>query len=111
MSFIDTIKGLLSGGVSGAQEKLKQKFKDDTIGKVTQAVTRKLIEDMPGSLAEAGESAIKAYVAEKAGQLVKEEVEKQTGGKFQELTDIIVEEATEKVVDAAVEQIKEQLQS
>ncbi|WP_372369143.1 hypothetical protein [Candidatus Uabimicrobium sp. HlEnr_7] len=108
MSFIDTIKSLFSGGGS-LEDKLKEKFKKETINKVTGAVVKKLIEDMPGDLAEAGESAITAYVSEKAGDMVKVEVEKQTGGKFQELTDIIVEEATGQVVDAAVQQIKDQL--
>ena len=105
MGFIDTIKGLVSGG----PEKLKQQFKEKTIGKVTQAVVGKLVEEMPDNLADAGETAVKAYVSEKAGDMVKAEVEKQTGGKFQDLTDVIVEEATDKVVDAAVQQIKSQL--
>lgn len=105
MSFIDSIKGLISGG----PEKLKEKFKNDTIAKVTGVVVKKLIEEMPDNLADAGEEALKAYVSSKAGDLVKEEVEKQTGGKFKELTDVIVEEATDKVTDVAVEEIKGQV--
>lgn len=109
MSLIDTIKSLFSGG--NVQEALKKKFKEETISKVSATVVARLVEEMPESLADAGEEALKAYVSERASDMVKQEVEKQTGGKFQELTDVIVEEATDQVVDAAVQQIKDQLGS
>ena len=58
-------------------------------------------------MVEQGEEKLKEHVSEMASDLVKKEVKEYTKGAFSELTDIIIEAATEKAVDEGLVKIKE----
>ncbi len=69
-------------------------------------MVQQILEGAPESFSQATEDEIKEFVTDQVSDLVKKQVDIYTIGQFKDLTDPIIEEVTEKVVDIAVGEIK-----